>query len=556
MILLTRYSPVILKTICLSIILFYQHKCLAQTFPLSDPKNSGNWVLNTNVSDEFDSNTLDEDKWQIQGKNGVYKSNFIGRQPSQFSPNNAIVENNKLKIQSKWEPDFDFNTTCKTEGGVNRCFENITTAAVISKKQFHYGYMEIKSKAAKAEVTSSFWTTGNQSELDMFEMFGDPKESGVNKNWSKRLKFNMISWDPNNPYYLPDGNGPAHTRNIQANSNTADDFHVYGFDWTPEYIKVYIDGVLKSEILKSEITNNGNDNNRWVTDVPYWIWFDSETFWWLGLPEEADFDIPVEYEIEYIRVWEHKNLLNTDFFGFENAINIENIEKNWFIPAASSSYFDINDEKAYRWNNSLKFEHNEVITNNAVAFAPFGSVNLNSGIHELSLKVWLASGSVLSNFQIILENPYQALNFDVTGVANNQWVTLNQTFTRNTASETNDRLRVRVMPTDVSAGSSTMYIDDIFINQNSTLSVASINKENIPNQIFPNPLDSSIENHIKVIAPLANKISIYNVAGIKLLDIDKNTDKIAIDASQFNPGIYFIKIHSNTTSETKKIIIK
>jgi len=273
--------------------------------PLSDQENGGNWILNETVSDEFNSATLDESKWQIQGKNGVYKSNFVGRHPSQFSPNNAIVENNILKIRTKWEPDFPFSTATREQCGEVYNYENITTAAVISKQQFQYGYMEIRSKSAKARVTSSFWTTGNQSELDMFEMFGDPQVGEASLDWRKRLKFNMVSWDPDNIYYLPDGNGPAYTRNIQASNNTADGFHVYGFEWTSEYIKVYIDGELhpNGTFLKSVVTNNGADPGRWVTDVAYWIWFDSETFCWLGLPEAAD--LPVDYEIDYVRVWQN-----------------------------------------------------------------------------------------------------------------------------------------------------------------------------------------------------------------------------------------------------------
>ena len=274
-------------------------------YPLSDQTNTGKWILNTEVSDEFDAGVLDENKWQIQGKNGEYKSNFIGRAPSQFSVNNAVVENEKLKIITKWEPDFDFHPTkTQTVNGVVYKYENITTAAVISKKQFKYGYMEIKCKSADAPVTSSFWTTGkNTSELDMFEMFGGHKSNAA---WKKRLKFNIISWDKNNSFYQPVFNGPVHTRNIQAANNTADDFHIYGFDWTSEYIKVYIDGVLHSNgtILKSVLTNNGTEPDRWVTDSDYWIWFDSETFPWLGIPTETDLSVPAEYQIEYIRVWQ------------------------------------------------------------------------------------------------------------------------------------------------------------------------------------------------------------------------------------------------------------
>ena len=274
-------------------------------YPLSDQKNEGNWVLNKEVSDEFDTYTLDKDKWQVQGENNVYKSNFIGRAPSQFSTNNAIVEDEKLKILTKWEPDFNFHPTkTQTVNGVEYKYENITTAAVISKKQFTYGYMEIKCKAAHAQVTSSFWTTGfRSSELDMFEMFGGHKTSA---SWRKRLKFNIISWDPDNFYHQPKGNGPVYTDNIPVDHNTADDFNVYGFEWTSEYIKIYVNGELHPDgtITKAVLTNNGANPEKWVTDTPYWIWFDSETFPWLGIPKESDLPKPAEYQIEYIRVWQ------------------------------------------------------------------------------------------------------------------------------------------------------------------------------------------------------------------------------------------------------------
>lgn len=272
--------------------------------PLSDPDNTGNWRYKANISDEFDATTLDEEKWHIQGKNGEYRSNFVGRPPSQFSTDNVRIEDGKLKIQTRWEPNYPFSPT--THPSTGEAFENITTAAVIGKKYFRYGYMEIKCKSANAPITSSFWTTTSttesfKSELDMFEMFGGHKSSA---SWRKRLKFNMISWNPNNPYYFPTHSGPTYSTNIQADNNTADDFHVYGYEWSDQYVKVYVDGVLHPDgnITKELVTNNGADNDRWITDVPYKIWFDSETFPWLGLPTEQD--LPADYEIEYIRIWQ------------------------------------------------------------------------------------------------------------------------------------------------------------------------------------------------------------------------------------------------------------
>ena len=532
---------------------FFINVIYGQTLPFSDQQNTGNWILNTDISDEFENAILNENQWLIQGRNGEYQSNFRGRPPSQFSTENVRIENGKLKLQTKWEPDYNFNPT--QNNSVEK-YENITTAAVISKKQFHYGYMEIKSKAAKARITSSFWTTGKQSELDMFEMFGDTRAGEANINWRKRLKFNIISWNPNNKYYLPDGNGPAHTRNIQADFNTADDFHVYGFEWTSEYIKVFIDGVLhpNGTILKSEITNNGADPDRWTTDVPYWIWVDSETFPWLGLPNAAD--LPADYEIEYIRIWDKKNLVNSEFFGFEKTINIDNDEKQWFIPNNSTANISVSNDDAFRWNNSLKFTHNGTLSNNIVAFSPFKSVNIPADDYKVSLKIKKEPGSVINNFQVILEDPYQILDFDVSAIETEKWITVSKTFSRNVVSGSNDRLRVRIQPADVSSGSSTMYIDDISINPTSVLNVGSNNIEENKSKVYPNPIDNSIVKNINIKSKNAKQILLYNAAGIQLLKIKKTTETLALPVRNLSSGIYFLSIISDKTKETKKIIIK
>lgn len=543
------------RVVLLVVASLFSKFCNAQFLPLSDAQNNGNWELNTDISDEFNDGTLDLVKWQIQGTDGIYKSNFIGRAPSQFNPNNAIVEDNKLKILTKWEPSFPFSTT--PQDGV--AYENITTAAVISKAQFHYGYMEIRSKAAKAEITSSFWTTGYRSEMDMFEMFGDTDPGEANINWRKRLKFNMISWEPSNPYYLPDGNGPAHTRNIQADDNTADDFHVYGFEWTDQYVKVYIDGVLHTNgsILKSDITNNGLDPERWVTDVPYWIWFDSETFPWLGIPEQADLLNPAEYEIDYIRIWGKKNDINSDFFGFESPINIDGDDKNWYIPNDATTYMNISSEKSFRWANALKFTHNGALNNNAVIFAPNKSIALNTGDHTLSFKLWLEPGYVINNLQVILDDPYKIIDVDLTGLETGKWITLSQAFNTNSISGDSARLRVRITPSDVGSGSTTLYLDDINVVSNMPLSIDETELDISAFKIFPNPIDSALQHSVNISAPKATEINIYNIVGSKITTIKKTSEPYILPITNLKSGIYFIKVTSeNRTIETKKLIIK
>jgi len=109
-------------------------------FPLSDPQNSGKWILNKEVSDEFDAPTLNEDKWYVVGKleNGkpVYKHPdfpnkkvWIGRAPSQFSGNNYRLENGKLMLETRWEPNFPFSQEPDKPWGKDNTrskFENLT----------------------------------------------------------------------------------------------------------------------------------------------------------------------------------------------------------------------------------------------------------------------------------------------------------------------------------------------------------------------------------------------------------------------------------------------
>ena len=253
--------------------------------PASDPANAAGWILNPDMSDEFEGRALDTAKWLVQGTGGEYQSKWIGRAPSQFSTNNVRIEDGTLKIQTRWEPDFRFSDKADAEG---RKYENITTAAVISKKQFLYGYMEIKCKAADASITSSFWATGHQSELDVFEFIGAPAQTHK-KHLEKEYMFTMIDWSKR-----PSSRAWRGKQDLKW--RVADGFHVYGCEWNEDYLKFYADGELVGGVTRSEL------GDRWVLKSPLWIWVDSETFPWHGLPEKKD--LPADFEIEYIRVWQ------------------------------------------------------------------------------------------------------------------------------------------------------------------------------------------------------------------------------------------------------------
>lgn len=259
--------------------------------PTYDPSHGNDWILNSSISDEFDAAQLDTAKWHIQGTDGFYYSNFIGRSPSQFSTDNVRVEDGKLKIQTRWDPDFDFSEQ-PGQGGL--AYENITTAAVVGKSTLTYGYMEIRAKAADASISSSFWMTGNQSELDVFEHLGNP--SLPNKAHLETEMWSSIhDWSP------AVRGASSWTTRRQLPFRVADDLHVYGVEWDANYLKFHVDGQFIDSVSRAQVEADPNPGG-WAIDGPLRIWMDSETFPWHGIPEESD--LPVDYEVDYVRVWQ------------------------------------------------------------------------------------------------------------------------------------------------------------------------------------------------------------------------------------------------------------
>lgn len=297
--------------------------------PLSDPHNTGGWILNADVSDEFNDLSLDEEKWYVAGKfeNGtpVYKHPdfpnkkvWKGRAPSQFSGRNYRLEDGLLILETRWEPEFPFSDELSKPWGENNTrskFENITTASIKGRREFKYGYMEIRSKAADAEITSSFWSIGNGTEFDFFEQFGDHRQPG------KLDKDRELWWSIHDWTQKPKGPG-VYTEHHDLGFRVADDFHTYGVEWDETGVKIYVDGKLFTEASREKInvyTQEKYGQDGYVITKPIVLWLDQETFPWHGIPDsKADLELNspkgekddgvVDFEIDYVRVWQKNDL--------------------------------------------------------------------------------------------------------------------------------------------------------------------------------------------------------------------------------------------------------
>ncbi|GGZ88095.1 family 16 glycosylhydrolase [Algibacter mikhailovii] len=241
--------------------------------PLSDQKNTKNWKFLEHLSDEFNKYTLNESNW--------YPNNpkWKGRPPTYFHGSNVSLENNELVIQIN-----KHGNAVLPEGFTH------STGFIKSKNKFLYGYFEAECKLMDAPWVSGFWMTNAGknwwTEIDICEnapgleynrhdlnsnihVFRSPKENGdVKKHFSRTKK-----------YYFPE--------ELQA------DYHVWGLEWTPEYIRFYIDGILFREA----------ENTHW--HQPLEVNFNCESNKWFGaLPDNNRLD--GKFYVKYFRVWESK----------------------------------------------------------------------------------------------------------------------------------------------------------------------------------------------------------------------------------------------------------
>ena len=141
-------------------------KHVTDAYPLSDQDNKGGWVKFESMSDEFDGQELDPNKWN----RGMYW--WKGRQPALFSDKNVTVSDGKLHLTMRKEK---LPAEAEKQG-----YKDYTSAALHTKVRSGYGYYEVKAKPMNSGGSSSFWfqvedVPGWLTEIDVFEIGGKAK---------------------------------------------------------------------------------------------------------------------------------------------------------------------------------------------------------------------------------------------------------------------------------------------------------------------------------------------------------------------------------------------
>ncbi len=191
----------------------------------TEPPVEGPMPLETDLiwSDEFDGDSLDEEKWSYQrgGWNGSNVQNC-------YVDENTSVVDGFLKITAKYEPGYD-------------CFNSVTdfTSGFVQTKNkidWTYGYFEALVRVPASNSTwPAFWmspqediygTWPRSGEIDIFEIKGhEMTKSFGNAHWGisgseKRQEKGTYNFDD------------------------ATEWHLYAVDWREGELNFFIDGEL------------------------------------------------------------------------------------------------------------------------------------------------------------------------------------------------------------------------------------------------------------------------------------------------------------------------
>ncbi|RKU72961.1 hypothetical protein DWW91_03530 [Parabacteroides sp. AF17-3] len=257
----------------------------AQDYPPNPLEKEGYRLI---FHDEFDGKEINTDKWIPEYLPSWPKDRSVCT-PT-YEMKNGII---RLIIDKNSKNEFDngmyisgFMSASRT--GLHhydpkkKALHQIKTEATQINQ---YGYYEMRAKMQDGGgVHCAWWLIGfeddpNQScEIDIFEIQG----TDVNRIWATvhSWKDSTIQYHTEHPWF--------------ANKKLAEEFHIYGFDWTPEGVTVYVDGIQvmkhKAAITYPLIQIISFYDNRKAKDG------------WTGTYDPT-IPYPKSFDIDYIRMY-------------------------------------------------------------------------------------------------------------------------------------------------------------------------------------------------------------------------------------------------------------
>ena len=206
-------------------------------------------------SDEFNDDTLNLSKWEIQpwGQGGLYGINGDDKQEYN-TLNNAIIRNGILNIVTKrdtiterainWLPA----DTILKDGLPNLRPYYYTSSNIWTKYKFNHGKFEARIKIPRGKgFWPAFWTyCGNPwNEIDIFEFWNEYNMMGdFDPQQLAKVQHMTVHYDYDND----DDDNMCHTK--RSGVDCSQDFHIFGMTWEEDKIQWFFDGNLIRTIYR------------------------------------------------------------------------------------------------------------------------------------------------------------------------------------------------------------------------------------------------------------------------------------------------------------------
>lgn len=238
-------------------------------------------------ADEFDyEGAPDPTKWNYDVGNHQWANQEL--QAYTDRPTNVFVKDGKLTIRALKEQDGERQYTSA----------RMTT---YDRQSWQYGYFEIRGKLPGGRGSwPAFWFMPDASrqgvhwplcgEIDMME------HTVVNKD---DLVYSLHSEKHNH----------RRTDTVQYSTSVhregaCEQFHVYGMEWTKDYVEYFFDG---ESVCKYRKTDDLEDQTEtaWPFDKPFYMILNVAVGGFMGGPV-SDEDLPYTMEVDYVRVYRKK----------------------------------------------------------------------------------------------------------------------------------------------------------------------------------------------------------------------------------------------------------
>ncbi len=244
----------------------------------------GDWTLV--FDDEFESTALDESKWSTcywWDDNGC--TNEGSGDLQWYTPDNIVLEDGilHLRAQEQTVDASNENTYNYTSGMITTGPPNYKTDP--AKFTFRYGYIEVRAQVPRGEgLLSAFWLLPD-------DFTSKPSIDGSIVLGNAPDTMHMAV------YYLDKAETSQEALETWTGPDLSDDWHVYGLEWTEGALIWYVDGVEHWRF--DELEN--------VPATALYMLFNLTVGGDRpGSPATTAF--PIDYAIDYVRVWQRAGL--------------------------------------------------------------------------------------------------------------------------------------------------------------------------------------------------------------------------------------------------------